>query len=670
MCYQYRMLGATIVLLLGAAFSAGASDVTFEGLLDEMVDLEALTHVPCPAYTCKQFSSYDRRSTDAGELTDENWFANADCGKHLREEERNGAVEYVMMDAEGPGAIVRIWSANPDEAGIVRIYIDGAETPALEAPLTDVVTGKHPLFPEPISCMCAKGCTSYLPIPYAAHCKVTASKPNFYYHVNYRTYAEGTSVESFSMASAEAKVEKIQCVAKALSHPEDAAPLPEGAKTLESEFGVEAGAVVVGFPLLGSGAVYEVELKLEAENMEEVLRKCVIEVTVDDQVYPFVSAPVGDFFGTAPGVNPFQSVPCGVREDGSMYARWVMPYKQMCRIDLKNNSSQEFTGKWSLTTAPRAWTDDSLYFHAKWRTERDIPTQPRRDWNYVDVTGQGRFVGVMLHITNPVVQWWGEGDEKIYVDGEAFPSHFGTGSEDYYGYAWCCNEVFSHAYHNQPRCDGPGNLGHTCVSRFHILDDIPFTTSFRFDMEVWHWADCNVTQSAMAYWYARGDAKDNFPFIDKEDLVIPDYPEPKQIKGAIEGEKMRVVSCTGGKTQTQHGGFDWSRSEQLWWTDGAPGDSLELAFWSPRAGRFEVFASFTAAPDYGIADLYVNDEKLRGPQDFYWPSVVVTEEQSLGVHELVGGENVLKVTLTGTNAQASPARHMFGLDYVILRPAR
>jgi len=69
----------------------------------------------------------------------------------------------------------------------------------------------------------------------------------------------------------------------------------------------------------------------------------------------------------------------------------------------------------------------------------------------------------------------GEGDEKIYVDGETFPSHFGTGSEDYYGYAWGSTEVFTHAYHNQPRCDDPKNYGNTSVNRFHVIDDIPLT---------------------------------------------------------------------------------------------------------------------------------------------------------------------------------------------------
>src|SRR5678815_3493866 len=104
-------------------------------------------------------------------------------------------------------------------------------------------------------------------------------------------------------------------------------------------------------------------------------------------------------------------------------------------------------------------------------------------------------------IRDSVKDWWGEGDEKIYVDGESFPSHFGTGTEDYYGYAWSSSERFEHAYHNQPRCDGPGNYGNTAVNRWHIMDRIPFTKDFKFDMELWHWEpSCNVSMSDVCYW--------------------------------------------------------------------------------------------------------------------------------------------------------------------------
>src|SRR4029079_13724340 len=136
--------------------------------------------------------------------------------------------------------------------------------------------------------------------------------------------------------------------------------------------------------------------------------------------------------------------------------------------------------------------DRSLLFHAKWRIERNIPGRPWTDWTHLQAEGSGRFVGGALHVINSVRDWWGEGDEKIYVDGEKFPSFFGTGTEDYYGYAWCSPELFSHGYHAQPQRDGPGNYGRTSINRFHIPDRIPFTRSLKFDLELWHWIDCKV----------------------------------------------------------------------------------------------------------------------------------------------------------------------------------
>ena len=176
---------------------------------------------------------------------------------------------------------------------------------------------------------------------------------------------------------------------------------------------------------------------------------------------------------------------------------------------------------------PWQWNDRSLLFHAKWRIEKDLPSRPFTDWTHLECSGNGRFVGGALHVINPVRGWWGEGDEKIYVDGETFPSHFGTGTEDYYGYAWCSNERFVHAYHNQPRCDGPGNYGNTSVNRFHILDDIPFTRSFKFDMENWHSnPTCDTTRAAVSYWYARPGCWDDWFFgpMTRDDVKIEPMP--------------------------------------------------------------------------------------------------------------------------------------------------
>jgi len=531
--------------------------------------------------------------------------------------------------------------------------------------------GQHELAPPPIGHKVAEGWNSYLPMPYAQHCKVTASQPNFYYHINYRTYAPGTVVESFSMERAGQAREKIALAANALAVPSQAASMPAGAHTEAMDLNIQPGQLATGPLLTGPAAIYELSCRIKAEDVEAALRKCVIEIVFDGQTVPCVSSPLGDFFGNAPGYAQFQSLPCGFDPEGRMYAHWVMPFENSAAITLRNTSPQPVTLTFACTPAPRAWTPDSLYFHAKWRGERNLPTRPRRDWNYLEVKGRGRFVGDMLHVTNPVPQWWGEGDEKIYVDGEKFPSHFGTGSEDYYGYAWCSPQVFTHAYHNQPRCDGPANLGQTCVNRFHVLDNIPFTTAFRFDIEVWHWKECSISQSAVSYWYADAAATDNFAPIRAEDLVVPEYPKPTRKAGALEGEELRIVSCSGGKATVQMDtAYDWSNAAQLWWRDGKPGDVLELAFWTPAKGNYEVFAACTAAPDYGIASFSVNGNKAGEPRDFYAPEVKAAGPQSLGVFDLPGGESVLRVEITGCNEKAPVPRYMFGIDYLRLDRAR
>ena len=75
--------------------------------------------------------------------------------------------------------------------------------------------------------------------------------------------------------------------------------------------------------------------------------------------------------------------------------------------------------------------------------------------NFVTAKGKGVYVGDTLTLFNGDKLWWGEGDEKIYVDDETFPSHFGTGTEDYYCYAWGRHETFAGPFNAQP--DGTGN---------------------------------------------------------------------------------------------------------------------------------------------------------------------------------------------------------------------
>lgn len=658
------LAGLAAALCLTPTVPARAASISASSLLKDMTDLAGMAEFPNPAYTCKQASSYDRKSKTPADQTTEGWFANGDVGQYIRTEENAGRKEYVMMDAAGPGAIVRIWSANPE--GVMRIYLDGSTTPVVEGTMADLLGGRFPGLPKPISGEYSKGWNLYLPIPYAKSCKVTSDKGGFYYHVNYRTYPAGTAVESFASGTLAALDPALTRLATRLAAP----------RGNDSDLGGETAPFDVRVPagesfsqkLDGPMAITRTVVKVSAANLEAALRGLVLRIRFDDELC--VEAPLGDFHGSGPGINAFSTLPLGMNKDGEMYCHWYMPFRESAVIELVNLGKEEVTLAGEVALAQYNWTDASMHFHAKWRAQFDVPTRPMIDWNYLTAKGAGVFAGVSFTIDNPVRAWWGEGDEKIYVDGESFPSHFGTGTEDYYGYAWCWPEPFTHAYHAQPRCDGPGNFGRTSVNRFDIIDRIPFGSSLKFDMELWHWHErSKVNMAVTAYWYAKPGASDAFKAISVADAVVrpmEPYSAPK-VAGAIEGESLKILSVKGIADAQEWA--EISGEKQLWWHAGMnPGDTLKLALPVAKAGKQRLIGRFLRAKDYGIHQLYVNGQKAGEPIDFYNPDVVPSGEMDLGTYEFKEGDNEIAFTVVGANSKAVKA-YMLGLDYLMLKPA-
>jgi hypothetical protein len=535
--------------LSNASLAQAAPNVSFADLLGQVTNLDRLAEFPEPYYLTRMASSFDRRSTDPAIQNETNWLANTDfvnrtdLQQFVRIETRDGRKEYVLMDEEGPGAIVRIWSAQAEKAGDVRIYLDGSATPTIEMPLTNMLGGASFPFVSPLSGVRSLGWNCNLPIPYARHCKVTTSRAEdtYWYQITYRVYPSATVVEPFSLKLAQQHRAEIEAVAQALKHPAGLTAQPgSGRKTTRQEKGAElASGQSLVLALAGRDqAIYGLTCQVSSTNPEEALRGCLLEMSFDAR--PTVHAPLGDFFATAPGLNPYVSLPCDVRAEGTLSSRWVMPFRESAEIKVTNASSAPVKLNLVAISGDRVWTPHTLYFHAATRLSPALRSQPRRDWNYIEITGgRGRYLGNMLHVANANRDWWGEGDEKIYFEGEKFPRIFGTGTEDYYGYACCSPALFSHAYHNQSRCDGPGNSGHTCLSRFHVLDDLPFQNALRFDMEIWHWDDGEIHYGATSWWYGDPGTRQNLPALTATQLKVPVLPAPQDRRGRNLFEKKK-----------------------------------------------------------------------------------------------------------------------------------
>jgi hypothetical protein len=639
-------LGLSVAVVVAPGHSQARQSVpavSVATLLPQMGDMTWLARRPIPAFTMAQASSYDRNSKQTPEGIGGDPFANGDAGHYLRTENGpEGRKEFVLADLTGPGAVVRVWSANP--AGTIHYYFDGEATPRFSAPMADLLTGKVKPFVPPFAYEAARGTNLYFPFPYAKSLKITASenKPGelrgLYYHVGYRTYAPGTAVETFTPDLLNSRIIARTMTGTVMALSPGARSTPGGGKRT-SATGVPSAQKALTLTLdapPGGGAVQQFRVTMPALNDDEklswsdprrrhnVLRSLLISMTFDGQ--ETVRVPLADFFGTPVGMTAVNTLPLTVFREGEggrdsvFLCRFVMPFAKQARIRLETvGRGPQPKATLTADVAPFRFNEGTYLFHAGWSGDTGR-TRPFRDMTILNTTGEGNFVGAGMAISNPTPAWWGEGDEKVYVDGEKFPSTFGTGTEDYFGYAWCSPQLFTQPYHAQPRCDGPGNFGHTAVSRFHVLDPIPFTKSLRFDMELWHWQDVTVTVARTAYWYARPGS--SLPGkVDIAALTVPEMKPPAPVAGAIEGETLELVGKTGGNLTVQEGFWETSGSKQRWWTFPEPGQKLTLRFPVKAAGTYRVVGHFCHAVDYGIHRLSINGQPVGEPLDFYSPQL-------------------------------------------------
>ena len=654
---------------------AAQQELTYVDLVKRLTDLEYLATVPAPGEQCAQWSSYDRKSRyDTATAKYVAWDANGDGDGIIRKE--NGKLVFAEM--EGPGCIWRIWSAAPKE-GHVRIYLDGASEPAVDLPFVGYFDRKNePFTRSAIVHTVAMGWNNYTPIPFQKSCKVVADSGwGAYYQFTYSLFPKGTKVPTFKRDLAAADLAALDQANAVLSNCGfGAGQKHPGEKLWSKVVKAPAGKTAAVTRLRGQRAITGLRVKLDlppAPANYDALRELALQIKWDGETTPSVWAPLGDFFGTAPGLNHYRSLPLGVGEDGWWYCNWYMPFEKEARVELVNDGKAPRSVSFELVHAPLSQSIAQLArFHAKWHRGAFLPREAERwiDWPLVKTEGAGRFAGVMLHVWNPRGGWWGEGDEKFFVDGEKFPSTIGTGSEDYFGYAWCCPKLFQNAYHNQTHNDG-NNRGHVSVNRWHIADAVPFQKSFEGYIEKYYKNERPTLYAATAYWYAAAGGNDPYrpaPLGERVGYWTP--VESFAIKGAIEGEKLKILAKTRGNPHEQDlTGFagQWSNDAHLWWIEAKPGDKLDLALPVKQAGKYRLSMQLTKAVDYGIVQLYLDGQTLGNPIDLYNDGVVPTGLLRMGEHDLTAGGHKLTVEIVGDNDKAVKS-YMFGLDYVKLDP--
>ncbi|MBN1874282.1 MAG: DUF2961 domain-containing protein [Anaerolineae bacterium] len=270
---------------------------------------------------------------------------------------------------------------------------------------------------------------------------------------------------------------------------------------------LEPGTTTTLADVAGPGIIQHIWITVHPK----AYRDTILRFYWDNEITPSIEVPLGDFFcnGHALRYN-VNSLPVAVNPSGGFNSYWPMPFKQRARITIENQHKESIRGfyyqiTYTLTEIPA----NAAYFHAQWRrslTRRDYPEHVLLD----GVQGQGHYVGTFLAWTQLSNDWWGEGEIKFYMDGDAeFPTICGTGTEDYFCGAWGFEgETYSAPFQGYPLYrKEPGEVPRHSLYRWHVLDPIRFKQELKVTIQALGWWPNGKFEpltddiASVAYWY-------------------------------------------------------------------------------------------------------------------------------------------------------------------------
>jgi len=396
----------------------------------------------------------------------------------------------------------------------------------------------------------------------------------------------------------------------------------------------------------------------------------------DGSERPAVEAPVGDFFANSFGKrSEVISLPVVVEDADSYNCFWHMPFRKSARIEVINQSEKPI----SLLYYNIDWvkqervSEDTPHFYAQYRQE--YPAEKGKDYVVLETQGKGHYVGTVLSVRTRSPSWFGEGDEKVYIDGEEKASIWGTGTEDYFLSAWGLKTT-STPYFGVPYFDQWGIVGgHTSAYRWHISDPIVFNKAIKVTFEHYGWisADENPDQkvhswnereddySSVAFWYQTGEPtfKGRAPHARQRRLPSLDriIPARQYTDDRYHGQGKAVVQSLN----------IYPDSHLLYRPKAKDGAWLEIPFEVEKKQPQRLLLMMTRSYDFGQYQAYLDGVKLGGVMDLYSEQIVSREYHLLDFWP-DPGKYTLRLECVGKNLKSTG--YYLGIESARLRQRR
>ncbi len=396
---------------------------------------------------------------------------------------------------------------------------------------------------------------------------------------------------------------------------------------------------------------------------------------------PGVEAPVGDFFANCFGKRaPVVSLPIMVEDGDSYNCFWQMPFRKSARIEIVNQGTESINLLYyNVDWIQKPVAKDAPYFYAQYRQE--YPAVSGKDYTILETKGKGHYVGTVMAVRTRSPMWFGEGDERIYIDGEKEPSIQGTGTEDYFLSAWGLKTT-STPYSGTPYFDQWGIVGgHTSAYRWHINDPIVFQKEIKVTIEHYGWISPDENPKGLTNsWNEREDDYSSVAFWYQQGTPTFEARAPSGAERRLPSLARIVVK---GTDVTTHGVGDigpqqldiYMDPQLLYKPSTEQGAYIDIPFDVAKKEPLRLLLNMTTSYDFGTYQAYLvppggttaDGVKLQGPMDFYSADVANREFHLLDFWP-EPGHYVLHVVCTGKN----PSSHGYylGLESLRLRERR
>ena len=427
---------------------------------------------------------------------------------------------------------------------------------------------------------------------------------------------------------------------------------------------IKEGQTLVLADLTGPGAITHIWNTIASQD-PFAGRSLVLRIYWDGLEKPSVEVPLGDFFGVGHGaIANFHSLPVSVSSYGrSRTCSWRMPFRKSAKVTLTNeprgfgDAEVYFYVDWEkLSRLP----EDTLYFHARYH--QAFPATPG-EYTILETQGRGHYVGTVYSVQQIQHGWFGEGDDRFYIDGEKLPALRGTGTEDYFNDAWGFR-TFAAPAHGVTVYEGPFAGDRVSAYRWHLADPVRFRTGLKVGIE--HRGskvtDAGIQTSSSK---ERADWVSSAAFWYQTPLVANGEPLPPAARRVapyrvFPAKTLSLRATPASLVITQEIGVLYAPSK--------PDAGIEFDFELAKAGRYQVAAVLVESVFSARYQPFL-DGKPAGPEldlcnqgeDWTW--------YSFDLHDLEAGRHTLKFSGRGASPwlrSKAGSQFAFGMNSLVL----